>query len=142
MALGPATTTDLSNRSLTTLTSAQLAVGAIKLDDAYIQIITAIPSVVTRLAVTPTDTVFTALVVQVQCAAVLRYLQNPEGKYQEAVDDYSFSRDKSLASGETYITEDELDLLSSTTGSPNAFTITPAGGTPDFTSNGRWGWWT
>jgi hypothetical protein len=132
MALGPATTADLSDRSLTTLTAEQLTVGAVKLDDAYIQIIAAIPSVVARLAATPTDPIFTALVVQVQCAAVIRFLNNPDGKYQETVDDYSFSRDKAVATGEIYISESELALLSATGGSVNAFTITPAGRAPGF----------
>lgn len=141
MALGPATVTDLSNRSLDTLSAQQLAVGAVKLDDAYVQIITAIPSVVTRLAAVPLDTVFQSLVIQVQCAAVLRYLQNPEGKYQEAGDDYSFTRDKALSTGETYITDDERAMLVDTAGSLNAFTITPAGRTPDSTFSGGWGYW-
>jgi hypothetical protein len=141
MGLGPATSTDLSNRSLTTLTSSQLAVGTVKLDDAYVQIITAIPSVVTRLAALPLDTVFQALVVQVQCAAVLRYLQNPEGKYQEAGDDYSFTRDKALSTGETYITDDELALLVSTSGSPNAFTVKPASSGPDAFDTTDFGYW-
>lgn len=132
MALGPATTTDLSNRSLTTLTTEQLAVGDVKLDDAYIQIIAAVPSVVARLASVPTDDVFKALVVQVQCAAVIRFLNNPDGKYQETLDDYSFSRDKAVATGEIYISDSELALLSATGGSVNAFTIRPVGREPGY----------
>lgn len=132
MALGPATTTDLSDRSLTPLTTEQLAVGAVKLDDAYIQIIAAVPSVVARLAAIPADDVFTALVVQVQCAAVIRFLINPDGKFQESVDDYSFSRDKAVATGEIYISPSELALLSATGGSVNAFTIIPVGRTPGY----------
>lgn len=132
MTLGPAAITDLSDRSLETLTAQQLAVGGVKLDDAYIQIIAAVPSVVARLATIPIDDVFKALVVQVQCAAVMRFLNNPDGKYQEAVDDYSFSRDKAVATGEIYISESELALLSATGGSVNAFTITPVGRPPGY----------
>lgn len=132
MALGPATPTDLSDRSLTPLTAEQLSVGAVKLDDAYIQIIAAIPSVATRLAAVPADDTFLSLVVQVQCAAVIRFLNNPDGKYQETVDDYSFSRDKAVATGEVYISDSELALLSATGGSVNAFTITPVGRAPGY----------
>lgn len=132
MPLGPATPADLSDRSLEPLTADQFAVGTVKLDDAYIQIIAAVPSVAPRLAAVPEDLVFTALVVQVQCAAALRYLSNPDGKFQESVDDYSFSRDKTVATGEIYISAAELALLSATGGSVNAFTITPVGRTPGY----------
>jgi hypothetical protein len=128
--LGPAVISDLTSRSLTVLSSTQQAVALTKLDDAYVQIITAIPSVATRLTAVPLDTVFEALVIQIQCAAVLRFLQNPDGKYQEAGDDYSFSRDHTVASGQVYITDDELALIADTPLSGGSFTITPAGTTP------------
>ncbi len=48
---------------------------------------------------------------RVLASAVLRVLKNPEGKRQESVDDYSYTRDNSQATGTLYFTADELDAL-------------------------------
>lgn len=44
-------------------------------------------------------------------AAVLRVLRNPEGLRQQQIDDYSYTRDTALSSGELYLSDDELALL-------------------------------
>jgi hypothetical protein len=129
MAFSPAVANDLVVRSLVPLSAQELAVATVKLQDAFNEIVARVPSVVARLEVSPQDLLFRALVVQVQVAAVLRWIKNPDGKYQEAGDDYSFSRDKSLAAGEVYITDAEVALLSpiSAASAQGAFTIRPSG---------------
>lgn len=44
-------------------------------------------------------------------AMVLRVLRNPEGKRQESIDDYSYTRDNVVSSGALYVTDAELSLL-------------------------------
>lgn len=66
------------------------------------------------------------LVSTVVSSMVLRVLRNPDGKRQESIDDYSWTRDNAVSSGLLYITPDELSWLGS--GGPSgAFTITPYG---------------
>lgn len=57
-------------------------------------------------------------------AAVLRYLRNPEGKRQEQIEDYSYTRDSALSAGMLYLTDEELILLGRR--SRRAFSITPS----------------
>ena len=47
-------------------------------------------------------------------AMTLRVLGNPQGKRQEAIDDYSWTRDTSVASGALYVTDAELASLAAT----------------------------
>lgn len=42
---------------------------------------------------------------------VLRVAGNPEGKKSESIDDYSWTRDVTVASGQLYLSEAELALL-------------------------------
>ena len=129
----PATVTDLSNRSLRTLTSAQVTVGGFLLDDAWSVIGAKLPSAIDRVT---TGTAFKALVVQVQCAMVLRVLNNPDGKFEESSDDYSYRRDQAVSTGMLYLSDAEETLLGAGDGvSDGAFTIKPAGFTP---GNGYW----
>jgi hypothetical protein len=129
MAISPATAEDLTLRSLVPLTPQQVTVGVVKLGDAFNEIVARVPSVAERLDALQSDELFRKLVVQVQVAAVLRWLKNPDGKYQEAGDDYSFSRDASLATGEVYISDQEVALLSPVASqSPSgAYSIRPVG---------------
>lgn len=121
----PATDMDLSNRSLRTLTSQQLTVGAVLLGDAWSVITAKIPPAVDRVT---TDAAFEALVIQVQCAMVLRVLNNPDGKFEESSDDYSYRRDQAVSTGMLYLSDAEESLLSAGDGaSEGAFTIKPAG---------------
>lgn len=125
MATNPATSTDLSNRSLRTLSTQELSVGTTLLTDAWNLIITEVPTIPGRLDLSPS---LEPLVVQVQCAMVLRVLNNPNGKLEEAVDDYSVRFDSSVSRGALYLSPDERDLLGrGDDASDNAFTIRAPG---------------
>lgn len=56
-------------------------------------------------------TVSTASVIRVVSAMVVRVLQNPEGKLEESIDDYSYRRDSAVSGGQLYLTDDELNTL-------------------------------
>lgn len=128
MATNPATSTDLVNRSLRTLSSQEQNVGDVLLGDAWNIILSQVPSVADRLDVLPLDVVFQSLVVQVECAMVLRVLNNPDGKLEEAVDDYRYRLDQAVSSGALYLSDAERALLGAGDGaSDGAFTIKPAG---------------
>jgi hypothetical protein len=62
---------------------------------------------------------------------VLRVLNNPEGKLQETIDDYTYRLDQSVSTGALYLSDAESSLLTSSGGSDGAFTIRPAGTAPD-----------
>lgn len=61
--------------------------------------------------------------------AVIRVLKNPDGKRQESIDDYSWTRDRVLSAGILYLTDDEWRVLGGSGGKGGAFQIdtTPAG---------------
>jgi hypothetical protein len=125
---GPATVTDLINNSLEELTPNELRVAASKLDNAYYQILAQVENVEARLSGAEYDATFRSLVVEIQCAAVGRFLKNPDGKYEESSDDYSFKRDAALATGEIYITDSELARLAPRSkANSGAWTIRPSG---------------
>lgn len=133
---GPATEFDLQNRSLRTLSGQELTVGETLLDDAWNVIVSRVPSVVARLDAIPADLIFRALVVQIQCAMVLRVLNNPSGKLEEAGDDYRYRLDSAVSTGALYLSDAESNLLGiGDGGSDSAWTIEPAGNT---WSNGYW----
>jgi hypothetical protein len=70
------------------------------------------------------------VVVLVESDAVARVLRNPNGVYQEHVDDYSYTRDRAVSSGALYISDEEWDLLLVTPGTTvpsEAFSIRPFG---------------
>lgn len=76
-----------------------------------------------------TDTDLEAEVVRVMATAVLRVMKNPDGKRQEAIDDYSWTRDQAVSAGLLYFTSDELgDLFPGTNTRGQAFTIDPLAG--------------
>lgn len=125
MASNPATTADLGDRSLRTLTARELQVGSVLLDDAWGIVVSARPSIATRMESTPSAT-FTAVTISVLCAMVLRVLNNPDGKWEESGDDYSYRRDQAVSTGALYVSEAELSMLG--TGSKageGAFSIRP-----------------
>jgi hypothetical protein len=74
---------------------------------------------------------FRSLVIQVQCAMVLRVMNNPEGKLEETSDDYTYRLDQAVSTGALYLSDAETLLLGSSGGSETAFTIKRAGSTPD-----------
>lgn len=67
-----------------------------------------------------------AEVVRVIATAVLRVMKNPDGKRQEAIDDYSWLRDQAVSAGLLYFTDDELeDLFPGSGVKGRAFTVDP-----------------
>ena len=132
MASSPATATDLSNRSLRTLTTQETTVGGVLLGDAWNIIVAKVPSADARLDAAA----FESLVVQIQCAMVLRVLNNPDGKLEEAGDDYRYRLDQAVSTGALYISDAETALLGTNdSGSDGAFTIRPGG---VVSGNGYW----
>lgn len=121
----PATGEDLTKRSLRPLTDQEKTVGAVLLDDVWNILLTQKPFVDEKAAAAGP---FRAVVVQVLCAAVLRVLSNPDGKYQESIDDYQYTLDKARSTGALYLTDAELALIGDSSGEASgAFTINPAG---------------
>lgn len=120
----PATQTDLQNRSLRTLTSQELSVGGTLLGDAWTILTTRVPDLESR--VTADSGKLAPLVVQIQCAMVLRVLNNPDGKLSESIDDYTFRLDSAVSSGALYVSDAEVALLTDGATSSGAFTIKPA----------------
>lgn len=131
MTSNPVSATDLSNRALRTLSSAELTAAPYLLADAWAIILSARPSVATRLDAGTTSNL-PELLVQIECAMVLRVLSNPDGKLEEQVDDYEYRFDSARSTGALYLSDAELELLGlGDTASNSAFTIKPAGVTPD-----------
>jgi hypothetical protein len=129
-ATNPVTVADLTNRALRTLSTAETTAAPFLLADAWSIIIAALPSVATR--VEAGNPALQALVVQVECAMVLRVLSNPDGKLEEHVDDYEYRYDSARSTGSLYLSDAEAELLGyGDGGSDGAFTIKPAGVTPD-----------
>jgi hypothetical protein len=125
---GPAIQDDLSIRSLRVLTERDLVVGATMLEDAWGILTSRISGLQSRVDAYPRDEALRALVVQVQCAMVLRVLYNPTGMLSETQDDYSYRLDSAVSTGALYVSDAEIDLLSAGDAvSQGAFTIKPAG---------------
>lgn len=103
----PAVLQDLIDRSFRPLSDQEQAVGEVLLGDAWGVILAARPSVESRVS----DAVFKSLVVQIQCAMVLRVLRNPDGKLEEQIDDYRWRRDAATSTGLLHLTDAELALL-------------------------------
>lgn len=125
----PATVADIESRwrplSTQETTNAQTF-----LDDAWVML-------KRRMAVTgvdieaeiATDADLSADVVRVLCAAVLRVLKNPDGKRQESIDDYSWTRDEAVSAGLLYLDDGDLDGLIPGAGTKGrAFTVDPLAG--------------
>lgn len=122
--IGPASVQDLTARSLRPLSTLETTVAGVLLDDAYARVVARVPSVAGWVS----DPDRMRLVVQVQCAMVLRVLGNPDGKLEETIDDYRYRLDAAVSSGALYVSDAEAALLGSTPGmSDGAFTIRPAG---------------
>ena len=106
----PATTADLAAR-WRPLEADEGTVGATLLADAWRMLKRAVVNVEADVA---DDTDYSDEVVRVLASAVLRVLKNPEGKRQESVDDYSYTRDSTQSTGTLYFTGEELGALAST----------------------------
>ena len=132
-----ATVTDLQARSFRTLSDQEVVAGGKLLDDALVLIQAAVPSAADRA---DTDPVFRALVVQIECAMVLRVVNNPTGvrSRSKGVDDFAESEtiDSSRSTGELYVSDAEIARLSDGAGDPSgAFTI---GQPPRFAYHPSW----
>lgn len=128
----PAVIEDLTARSFRPLTEAEQTVGVTLLEDAWTLIVSQRPHAEDRVV---DDYGFRSLVIQVQCAMVLRVLRNPDGKLEEQIDDYRYRRDSATSTGVLYLTDAELALLGAgDAGSDGAWTIRS-------TADPRAGWW-
>jgi len=104
----PVTTSDLSDRLGRSLTTTEETTAAALLTDAWSVLMARDPSIDARLGASSLDENLVRVVV---AAMVLRVLRNPDGKRQEAIDDYSWTRDTTVAAGSLYVSDDELTLL-------------------------------
>jgi hypothetical protein len=128
MATSTANEQDLIDSSLRALTTQELSVGVRKLESAFNIILTRVPSLTARLDASPTDIALRQLVIDTQVDMVLRFLNNPDGKYEESGDDYSFKRDSATSTGAVYMTDAEAALLAGPgLASNGAYTIRPSG---------------
>lgn len=116
----PATPQDVAVR-WRSLTDDEQLKASVLLDDSWTLIKLRNATIEARLTAATLDT---AIVVMVQCAMVIRVLRNPEGKRQEQIEDYSYTRDDS-ASGALYLSDLELALLDVVADTSTAFTIRP-----------------
>lgn len=116
----PATVTDIANR-WRPLSANETTVASTLLADAWTLLTATDLTIDTRLSVVP-PTLAPALVIPVLASMVLRVLKNPDGKAQESIEDYSYTRDRAIAGGALYVAADELARLT-TTADSGAFTI-------------------
>lgn len=117
-----ATSADVASR-WRPLTDAETIVADTLLADAWRMIVRRIPDVEDRMADAVSGVTYTADVVMVQANAVMRVLKNPDGMRSESIDDYSWTRDRTLSAGNLQITDDEWELLGAATGTGGAFSI-------------------
>lgn len=126
MAINQAASSDLAARSLRPLTSTEVTWGTVRLRDAFTQILTSIPGLGVRLDAGTIADPINQLVIQVQCAMVLRVLANPDGVLEESGDDYTRRLDASVSTGALYLTDAERGLLSADgDGTDGAFSVRP-----------------
>ena len=126
----PVTVADLEAR-WRPLTPVEASVAASLLSDAWAIMLARVPGLEARLS----STLSGDLVVAVESAMVLRVLRNPDGKRQETIDDYSWTRDNAVSAGLLYLSDEELSLLGPAGAVSNAFSIRPYGA-PD--GGGTW----
>lgn len=119
----PATIDDLARRSLRPLSDDEKRVAESWLEDAWSILTVQRPGIATAI---DNDASLASVTVQVLCAMVMRVVNNPEGKYQESGDDYSYSRDAAQSTGALYVSADELALLPGGRRRRTSFTIVPS----------------
>lgn len=104
------------------LSSAEQGVAQAWLDRASALVRASVQNIDTRVAM---DDNYRQLAAGVVVDMALRVLKNPEGKRQESIDDYSWTRDNSVAAGNLYLADDELSLLLGVRRRGGAFSIVP-----------------
>lgn len=75
-------------------------------------------------ALVAAGTLLAATIVKIEAAAVIRVLRNPDGKLTERIDDYSWTRDSSTATGQLALLDSEWAELTPDVAT-DAFTIRP-----------------
>lgn len=101
----PATTSDIEARFYRPLTERESVIAPQLLDDAWTVLTSRRPTLDADMAA---GTVSQANVVRVLVAMVSRVLSNPEGKFLESIDDYSYRRHEVFSSGLLIVTPEEL----------------------------------
>lgn len=114
------------------LTPAEETITYALLADAWLIVQSRFPTIQDRLDAVP-PTVDVEAVRMVLASMVLRVLRNPDGKTQESIEDYSYTVNSAVASGQLYVTDDEFRLLAVSSTGGTAFTIRPYG-EPGYTS--------
>lgn len=102
----PATTADLVLR-WRPLSAQETTNGQTFLDDAWRMLRRKVTGLEASIAADTTGDL-SAECVRVMATAALRVMKNPDGKSQEAVDDYSWQRDQAVSSGLLYFTDEEI----------------------------------
>lgn len=118
----PATTEDLEAR-WRPLSAQEEINGTTFLEDAWRMLRRRITTLEADIAADPSGDL-EGEVVRVMSTAVLRVMKNPDGKRQESIDDYSWTRDQAASAGLLYFTDDELDdLIVDNSGPSGAFSV-------------------
>jgi hypothetical protein len=120
----PVVTADIEAR-FRALTDAEETTAQALIDDAWAVLLMMVPDIEARMTAGSTST---EAVVFVMSAMVLRVLRNPNGVRSWSVDDYSETRDSSLAAGSLYASPEEIRLLTGRASSTRsgAFSVAPA----------------
>ena len=116
-----ATWQDVQDRFGRTLTDSERRQVDAWLDDIESSILSRIPTLHDMVTA---GTLLRQTVVKIEAAAVIRVLRNPDGKLTERIDDYSWTRDSSTATGALYLTDEEWAELTPSAAT-DAFTIRP-----------------
>jgi hypothetical protein len=99
-----ATWIDVENRFDRDLTDREKTQVTEWLDDVEDTILGRIPNLAALIAA---GTLTQRTVVKVEANVVLRKLNNPQGKLTERIDDYSWTRDSSTATGALFLTDED-----------------------------------
>lgn len=117
------------------------------IDDAWAVLLATVPDIDARMMA---GTASRELVISVVSAMVLRVLRNPNGVRSWSVDDYSETRDNSVAAGSLYVSPDEVALLTGRASSTrrSAFSVAPSTESPrargseaEYVDHLRYGWY-
>lgn len=120
----PATTADVTVRWLYDAPIPATETVQAWLDDAWLHLLSRDRTIEARLTA---ETLAEADVVRVVVAMALRVLGNPQGKRQEAIDDYSWTRDSAVSAGLLYVTAEELASLAAAGGRTNSVRLVAYG---------------
>lgn len=115
-----ASVTDVEARLGRTLESSESQIVTTRLNDVELMIRHRIPDLDTKVS---TGVIDPALIVMVECDAILRLVRNPDGYTAETDGNYSYQISKEVASGRLDILSGEWALLGIRNG---AFTIRPS----------------